>query len=68
MKIEEAILYCLATRNEGMRTEQIADMINSHRLHLRKDGQPVTSKQVFAVVMHFPDTFVVSAGRVMLMI
>ena len=68
MKIEEAILYCLATSNGGMRTEQIADMINSHRLHLRKDGQPVTSKQVFAVVMHFPDTFVVSAGRVMLMI
>ena len=38
MKIEEAILYCLATRNGGMRTEQIADMINSQRLHLRKDG------------------------------
>ena len=68
MKIEEAILYCLTTRNGGMRTEQIADMINRQRLHLRKDGQPVTSKQVFAVVMRFPDTFVLSAGRVMLMI
>ena len=68
MKIEEAIVYCLSTSNRGMRTEQIADMINSQRLHLRKDGQPVTSKQVFAVVMRFPDTFVVSAGRVMLMI
>ena len=68
MKIEEAIVYCLATSNRGMRTEQIADMINRQRLHLRKDGQPVTSKQVFAVVMRFPDTFVLSAGRVMLMI
>ena len=68
MKIEEAILYCLATRNGGMRTEQIADMINSQRLHLRKDGQAVTSKQVFAVIMRHPDTFVLSAGRVMLMI
>ena len=68
MKIEEAILYCLTTSNRGMRTEQIAGMINRQRLHLRKDGQPVTSKQVFAVVMRFPDTFVVSAGRVMLMI
>ena len=68
MKIEEAIVYCLTTRNCGMRTEQIADMINRQRLHLRKDGQPVTSKQVFAVVMRFPDTFVLSAGRVMLMI
>ena len=31
MKIEEAILYCLATQNRGMRTEQIAEMINRHR-------------------------------------
>jgi hypothetical protein len=68
MKIEEAILYCLATRNGGMRTEQIADMINSQRLHLRNDGQPVTSKQVYAVIMRYPDTFVISTGRVMLMI
>ena len=68
MKIEEAILYCLAMRNGGMRTEQIADMINSQRLHLRKDGQPVTSKQVFAVISRFPDTFCLNSGRVMLMI
>ena len=41
MKIEEAILYCLASQNRGMRTEQIAEMINRQRLHIRKDGQPV---------------------------
>ena len=68
MKIEEAILYCLATRNGGMRTEQIADMINRQRLHLRKDGQPVTSKQVFAVIMRYPDVFCKAEGRIMLMI
>ena len=33
MKIEEAIVYCLTTSNRGMRTEQIADMINRQRLH-----------------------------------
>ena len=38
VKIEEAIVYCLATSNRGMRSEQIADMINRQRLHLRKDG------------------------------
>ena len=27
MKIEEAIVYCLATSNRGMRSEQIADII-----------------------------------------
>ena len=68
MKIEEAILYCLATRNGGMRTEQIAQMINEKRLHLRKDGQPVTSAQVYAVVCRYPATFVKAEGRIMLMI
>ena len=38
MKIEEAILYALAERNGGLRTEQIADIINRRKLHLRKDG------------------------------
>ena len=46
MKIEEVILYCLASQNRGMRTEQIAEMINRQQLHIRKDGQPVTSNQV----------------------
>lgn len=51
-----------------MRTEQIAEIINKRRLHVRKDGQPVTSVQVYAVVMHYPDTFVKAEGRIMLMI
>ena len=57
MKIEEAILYCLASQNRGMRTEQIAEMINRRRLHTRKDGQPVTSGQVYAGVCRHPDMF-----------
>ena len=68
MKIEEAIVYCLASTGRGMRTEQIADMINRQRLHLCKDGQPVTSKQVFAVICRYPDTFIKSEGRIMLLI
>ena len=68
MKIEEAIVYCLATSNRGMRSEQIADMINRQRLHLRKDGQPVTSQQVYAVICRFPQVFVKAEGRIMLMI
>lgn len=58
MKIEEAILYCLASQNRGMRTEQIAEMINRQQLHIRKDGQPVTSNQVYAVICRYPDMFV----------
>ena len=68
MKIEEAILYVLAERNGGLRTEQIADIINRRKLHVRKDGRPVTSAQVYAVAMQYPDTFVKAEGRIMLMI
>ena len=68
MKIEEAILYVLAERGGGLRTEQIADIINRRKLHIRKDGQPVTSAQVYAVVMHHPDIFTKAEGRIMLMI
>ena len=68
MKIEEAIVYCLATSNRGMRSEQIADMINRQRLHLRKDGQPVSAKQVFYVVAYAPHTFALAEGRIMLII
>lgn len=68
MKIEEAILYVLAERNGGLRTDQIADIINRRRMHVRKDGQPVTSDLVYAVVMRYPDTFVKAEGRIMLMI
>ena len=68
MKIEEAILYCLTTQNRRMRTEQIAEMINRQRLHIRNDGQPVTSNQVYAIICRFPDMFVKAEGRIMLMI
>ncbi len=66
MKIEEAILYVLAERNGGLQTEQIAEIINKRRLHVRKDGLPVTSARVYEVVMHYP--FVKAEVRIMMMI
>lgn len=59
---------CDGKANGGMTTDQIADAINRHRLHLRKDGQPVTSKQVYATICRFPEMFTKEAGRIMLMI
>lgn len=53
MKIEEAILYCLASQNRGMQTEQIAEMINRQKLHISKDGQPVTFNQVYAIIRRY---------------
>ena len=67
MKIEEAIVYAIATRNGGMTTDQIADAINRKRLHIRKDGKPVTSAQVYAVICRYPSMFTKECGRIMLM-
>lgn len=66
MKIEEAIVYVLTKRNGGMTTDQIAETINRFGLHMRKDYQPVTSKQVYAVICRFPEIFTKEGGRIML--
>lgn len=69
MKIEEAVIYAIAQRNGGLTTtDQIAEAINKGRLHVRKDGKPVTSKQVYAVVCRYPSMFAKDSGRIMLMI
>ncbi|MBQ0079914.1 MAG: hypothetical protein KBS66_08510 [Eubacterium sp.] len=67
MKIEEAIVFVLAERNGGLKTEQIADIINRRQLHVRKDGQPVTSAQVYSVVMRNTSVFCKTEGRIMLL-
>ncbi|MCI5492130.1 MAG: hypothetical protein PUI10_07395 [Prevotellaceae bacterium] len=68
MKIEEAIVYVIMERNGGMTTNQIAEAINHQGLYQRKDGQLVTSKQVYATICRFPEMFTKEAGRIMLMI
>lgn len=68
MTIAEAILYVLVRRNGGLKTDQIADIINKERLFVCKDGHPVSSAFVYRTVMMHPDTFVVAEGRIMLMI
>ena len=67
MKLEEVIVYVMVKRNGGMTTDQIAQAINSQGLYFRKDGQPVTSKQVYATVCRSPETYTKEAGRIMLM-
>ena len=41
-----------------MTTNALAEQINLKRLLLRRDGQPVTSNQVYAVWMRYPEMFV----------
>lgn len=68
MKVDEAIVYVLASSNRGMKTEKIAEIINSRRLHVRRDGQPVTSAQVYAVIMNNPSMFTKEDGVIRLLI
>lgn len=68
MKIEEAILYLLSERNGGMKAEQLAAEINRRRLSVRKDGQPVSVKQVWYADKTHSETFCFAEGRIMLMI
>ena len=68
MKIEEAIVYVLASSGHGMKTEQIARELNEKNLFTRWDKAPVDGKMVYAVVMSHPDTFCKSEGRIRLII
>ena len=68
MKIEEAIVYVLASSNRGLRAEQIAAAINERGLFRRRGGTPVDSKMVWAVVLSHPETFVRSDGLIRLLI
>lgn len=68
MKLEEAIVFLLAESGLGMKTDQIAREINERGLFQRWDKEPVSEKQIWAVVLSHPETFVRSDGRIRLMI
>ena len=68
MTLLETIVYVLASSNRGMRTEQIAEFINTKGLFHRKGGVPVDSKMVYAVIMSHPEIFVKSDGLIRLLI
>ena len=66
MRLEDAMVYVLATAGYGMTTQRIAEVINRERLHVRADGNPVTDRQVYAAVCRNPQTFVKEGGRILL--
>lgn len=68
MKLTEAIVYLLSSSGQGMKTDQIAREINERGLYQRWNKEPVTEKQIWAVVLSHPETFVKSDGRIRLMI
>ena len=63
MKIEEAITYAIMSDGHGKTTYQIADAINRHGWHKRKDGKPVTSAQVYAVICRYSSIVLATRAR-----
>lgn len=68
MRLEDAMVFVLASAGYGMTTQRIADVINNQQIHLRRDGKPVTSAQVYAAVCRNSHTFVKEGGRILLSI
>lgn len=65
-RLEDAMVYALATTGRGLTTEAIAYVINRDHLYLRRDRQPVSSEQVYAAVCRNPAIFVKEGGRILL--
>ena len=68
MRIEEAIVWLLFTEGRGMTAEMLAEQINLRRLHRRRDGQPVGTSQIWAVVFRNPEMFVRDGKLIRLMV
>jgi len=58
MKIEEAMVYLLATSQHGMKTEQLARELELRGLVLsRRDGRPLDGKVIAVIVFKHPEVF-----------
>ena len=68
MTVDEAIIDLLSTAGCGMSTDTLAREINFRELHLRKDGKPVTSEQVYACCMRYKEMFVKDGRLIRLMV
>ena len=68
MKIEEAMVYLLASSQHGMKTEQVARELELRALvPPRRDGRPLDGKVIAAIVFKHPEVFCFNEGRVRLL-
>lgn len=68
LRLEEAMMFVLATEGRGLNIAQITYLINREKLYLRKDGNPVTEEQVWACYFRNRHTFVWEVGIIHLTI
>ena len=61
MRLEDAMMYCLVNEGRGLSVPQLT-YHQPEKLHLRKDGNPVTEEQVWACYFRNRHTFVWEGG------
>ena len=66
MRLEQAIVYVLATAGYGMTTQAIADAINEEGLYILNNGQPVSDKFVYATICRYADIVAREGGLIYL--
>lgn len=68
MSIEEAMVFVLSTEGFGMSAETLAAEISLRGLYHRRDGQPVSTSQIWAAFFRYPEMFVRDGRLIRLMI
>lgn len=58
MSIEEAMVFVLSTEGFGMSADTLAGEITRMGLYQRRDGLPVSTKQIWAAFFRHPEVFV----------
>ncbi len=64
MTLHEAIEQVLQTNGKPMSTSEIAEVINSQQLYVRKDNVPIHATQIAARVGNYPNLFTRDNGKV----
>lgn len=62
LSLQEAMVYVLVTEARGLSVPQITYLINRERLHVRKDGEPVSEEKIWACYFRNRHTFVWEGG------
>ena len=64
MTLHEAIEQVLQTNGKPMSTNEIAEIINSKQLYIRKDNMPIQATQIAARVGNYPNLFTSDSGKI----
>ena len=57
-RLEEAMIYILATEGRGLTVPAMAYLINHHKLYIKKDGSRVTEAHIWRTIFVNPEIFV----------